>query len=62
MVQSIRQEEPQYVCVVLVETVTGRQDEEIMTFGVSIDEAISKAEQLLVESYECNGAAIHRLI
>ncbi|MBV9385123.1 MAG: hypothetical protein JOZ78_01710 [Chroococcidiopsidaceae cyanobacterium CP_BM_ER_R8_30] len=62
MVQSVRQEEPQYVCVVPVETVTGHQDEEIMTFGVSVDEAISKAEQLLTETYGCNRDAIYKLM
>ena len=62
MVQSVRPEESQYVCVVPVETVTERQDEEIVTFGVSVDEAISKAEQLLTEKYGCNGDAIHKLM
>ncbi len=54
MVQEIRPNEPQYVCIVPIESVTGNQDEEIMIFGVSADEAKNQAIQLLMGSYKCN--------
>ncbi len=54
MVQQLRQDEPQYICVIPIDSLTGHQDEEIMTFGVSADDAKNKAEQLLGENYGCN--------
>lgn len=62
MVQQLRQDEPQYVCVIPVDSVTGNQDEEIVCFGVSADDAKSKAEQLLAEDYGCNDSEIHGLM
>lgn len=62
MVQQLRTDEPQYVCVIPVDSVTGNQDEELVTFGVSVDDAKSKAEQLLAENYRCNDHQIHKLI
>jgi len=54
--------EPQYICVIPVDSVTGNLDEEIMTFGVSADEAKNKAEQLLTNKYGCNEAEVFQLI
>jgi len=62
MVQQLRQDEPQYVCVIPICSITGNQDEENMTFGVSIDDAKNKAEQLLAENYGCNDDAVRKLI
>jgi alpha-D-ribose 1-methylphosphonate 5-triphosphate synthase subunit PhnL len=53
MVQQIRHGEQQYICVVPVESITGNQEEEIMTFGVSADEAKHQAEELLANNYGC---------
>ncbi len=62
MVQQFRQDEPQYICVIPVDSVTRNQDEEIVTFGISADDAKTKAEQLLAENYGCSNSEIHRLI
>ncbi|BAY48363.1 hypothetical protein SAMD00079811_59840 [Scytonema sp. HK-05] len=53
MVQQIRPGEPQYICVIPVESITGNQEEEIMTFGVSADQAKHQAEELLANNYGC---------
>lgn len=42
MVQQIRSNQPQYICIIPIERLTGNRDEEIMTFGVSADEAKTK--------------------
>jgi len=39
--------EPLYSCVVPIDSFTANQDEEIVTFSVSSNEAKNKAEQLL---------------
>lgn len=39
MVQQIRHNELQYICIIPVERITANQDEEIIAFGVSADEA-----------------------
>lgn len=62
MVQQVRQSEPQYSCVIAIDSVTGHQDEEIITFGVSADEAKNKAEQLLADQYGCSDSQIQELI
>ncbi|PMB52441.1 hypothetical protein CEN39_09805 [Fischerella thermalis CCMEE 5201] len=62
MVQEIRTNEPQYVCVVAIEKVTGNQDEEIMTLGVSADDAKNQAMQLLADNYQCQEAQILELM
>lgn len=62
MVQELRPDEPQYVCVIAVDSVTENQDEELVTFGLSADDAKSKAEQLLAKNYGCSGDEIHQLI
>lgn len=54
--------EPQYICVIPVDGITGNLDEEIITFGVSGDEAKNKAEQLLADKYGCNEAEVFQLI
>ncbi len=61
MVQ-LRQEEPQYVCIIPIDSVTGHQDEEIMTFGVSAYEAKNEGEQLLANKYGCSGSEILKLV
>jgi hypothetical protein len=62
MVQEIRVNEPQYVCVVAIEKITGNQDEEIMTLGVSADDAKTQAMQLLANNYQCQEAQILELM
>ena len=62
MVQQLRQEEPLYSCVITIENITGNQDEEIMTLGVSADEAKNQAAQLLADNYGCNESQIQELI
>jgi hypothetical protein len=62
MVQQVRQEEPRYSCVITIESVTGNQDEEIVTFGVSADDAKNQAALLLADNYGCNESEILQLI
>lgn len=62
MVQQPRREKPLYSCVIPIDSVTGNQDEEIMTFGVSAYEAKNKAEQLLADDYGCNNLEVLKLI
>lgn len=62
MVQQIRQNEPQFICVVPVESITGNLDEEIMSFGISIDVAKSEAEQLIASTYRCTPIQIVELM
>ncbi|HEY9664166.1 MAG TPA: hypothetical protein V6C65_37455 [Allocoleopsis sp.] len=62
MIQQIRQDEPQYRCVVSIESVTGRSDEELMAFGVTAAEAQSEVESLLRDRYHCTEAQITQLM
>lgn len=62
MVQQIRQNEPQFICVVPVESITGNSDEEIMSFGISIDAAKSEAKQLLASTYRYTPIQIDELM
>ncbi|WP_017317144.1 hypothetical protein [Mastigocladopsis repens] len=62
MVQQIRLGTPQFICVIPIETITGNQEEEIMTFGVSADEAKHQAEELLANNYGCNQAQVVELM
>jgi hypothetical protein len=62
MVQQIRHNEPQYTCIILVDSITGNPEEEIITFGISADEAKKQAEQLLASTYGCNESQILELI
>jgi len=50
MVQEIRQNEPQYICIIPVDKITGNQDEEIMSFGISADEA-KKSRRKIISIY-----------
>lgn len=63
MVQQPRQEDrpPLYSCVIPIDSVTGRQEEEIIAFGVSVDDAKNKAQQLLA-NYGCDESQILKLI
>ncbi|BAY25098.1 hypothetical protein NIES2100_48990 [Calothrix sp. NIES-2100] len=62
MVQQIRSNQPHYVCMIPIESLTGHQEEEIMTFGVSADEAKKQAEQLLTSTYGCNQSQVQKLM
>lgn len=62
MVQQIRPGEPQYMCVIPVESITGNQEEEIMTFGVSANEAKHQAEELLANNYGCKRSQVVELM
>jgi len=62
MVQEIRPNEPQYSCVILVESITGNEDEEIVTLGASAEDAQQQARQLLISGYGCSAADIDRLM
>jgi hypothetical protein len=62
MVQEIRPNEPQYSCVVLIESITGNKDEEILTLGMSAEDAKHQAEELLRSSYKCSEANLNRLM
>ncbi|MGF2039098.1 MAG: hypothetical protein RMZ43_027945 [Nostoc sp. CmiVER01] len=62
MVQQIRHNEPQYICIIPVERITANQDEEIMTFGASADEAKKHGEELLASTYGCNQSQVLELI
>lgn len=62
MVQQLRPEEPKYSCVIPIHSLTGHQDEEIITFGGSPAEAKNQAEQLLVDKYGCHKSSVHKLL
>ncbi|GAB4379716.1 MAG: hypothetical protein Kow00121_34410 [Elainellaceae cyanobacterium] len=62
MIQQIRQDEPLYRCVVLIESVTGRSDEELMAFGVTEVEAKCQVEALLRDNYDCTQEQIAQLM
>jgi hypothetical protein len=62
MVQQIRHNEPKYICIIPVERITANQDEEIMTFGVSADDAKKQGEELLASKYSCNKSQVLELI
>lgn len=51
MVQDVRPNEPRYSCTVTVESLTGQQDGELITFGTSIEEVRQRAEDLLATTY-----------
>lgn len=60
--QNTRQEEPLYFCVVPVECLTQRQDEELTTFGRCETEAINQAKALLHTSYGCTDEQITQVM
>ncbi len=62
MVQQLRQNQPQYSCIIPIDRITGNQDEEIVTFGVSAEDAKHQAEQLLANTYGCDDAEIRQLL
>ncbi|MBL1198803.1 MAG: hypothetical protein FWK04_06890 [Nostoc sp. GBBB01] len=62
MVQEIRQNEPQYICIIPVDKITANQDEEIMSFGISADEAKNQGEKLLASTYGCNQSQVWELM
>ncbi len=62
MVQEIRQNEPQYICIIPVDKITGNQEEEIITFGASVDEAKNQGEELLASTYGCNQFQVRELM
>ena len=62
MVQQPRQEKPLYSCVVPIESVTGRSDEELMIFGASAEDVKRQAEQMLANDYGCNDDVVRQLM
>ncbi|MEH2274098.1 MAG: hypothetical protein V7K40_04635 [Nostoc sp.] len=62
MVQQIRHNEPQYICIIPVERITANQDEEIIALGVSADEAKKQGEKLLASTYGCNQSQVLELM
>ncbi len=62
MILEPRRNEPLYSCVVPVESITGNQEEELISFGNSASAARSQAEQMLVDNYGCNVARIKQLM
>jgi hypothetical protein len=62
MVQQIRQSEPQYSCIVPIGSITGNADEEMMTFGVTAEDASNEAKQLLASRYGCSEDDIAQLL
>ncbi|MEH2143671.1 hypothetical protein [Nostoc sp.] len=62
MVQQIRHNEPQYICIIPVERITANQDEEIIALGVSGDEAKKQGEELLASTYGCNQSQVLELM
>ncbi|MBN3949250.1 MAG: hypothetical protein V7K14_04605 [Nostoc sp.] len=62
MVQQIRHNEPQYICIIPVERITANQDEEIITFGISADEVKQQGEELLASTYGCNQSQVLELM
>lgn len=62
MIQQPRPEQPLYSCTIPVDKITGRQDEELIAFGGSIEEAKREAEQLLVQNYGCPAEDINCLL
>jgi hypothetical protein len=62
MVQQVRPSEPQYSCVVPIDSITGNAEEEIITFGVTAEDAKNQATQLLSSNYGCSEAQINELL
>lgn len=62
MVQQIRQSEVQYSCVLPIDSLTGNPDEEMMTFGITAEDAKKQAEHLLSSNYGCNCEQIIQLL
>lgn len=62
MTQKPTQENPLYSCIIPISDVTRHQDEKIVAFGASADEARCKAEELLVDTYGCNETEVRKLL
>lgn len=62
MVQQVRPSEPQYSCVVPIDSITGNADEEIIALGVTAEDAKNQATELLSSSYGCSEAQINELL
>lgn len=58
----IRQDEPLYRCVVSIESVTGRSDEELMAFGITEVQAKNQVEALLRNRDDCTEEQIIQLM
>lgn len=58
----IRHGEPLYSCIVPVECLTQRQDEELTTFGRCETEAIDQAKALLHSTYGCTDEQIDQVM
>ena len=54
MVLEPRRDEPLYSCIVPVESVTGNQEEELITLATSASSAHRQAELMLADNYGCN--------
>ncbi len=62
MVQEPRRDEPLYSCIVPVDSITGNQDEELIALAKSASGALSQAQQMLADNYECNVDQIKKLM
>ncbi|HAZ48079.1 MAG TPA: hypothetical protein DDW76_02900 [Cyanobacteria bacterium UBA11369] len=62
MVQQVRPREPQYSCVVPIDSITGNAEEEIIAFGVTAEDAKNEAMRLLSSTYGCSEAQINELL
>ena len=62
MVQEPRRDEPLYSCIVLVDSITGNQEEELIALAKSASLALSQAEQMLADQYGCNVEQIKKLM
>jgi hypothetical protein len=62
MVQEFRPSQPQYSCVVPIDSITGNADEETIAFGVTAEDAKNQAQQMLASHYGCTQAQIDLLL
>ncbi|MDJ0714023.1 MAG: hypothetical protein QNJ54_07360 [Prochloraceae cyanobacterium] len=62
MILEPRRNEPLYSCIVPVESITGNQEEELISFGNSASAARNQAEQMLADNYRCNIDGIKKLM
>ncbi len=62
MVQEARINEPIYSCIIPLESLTGNQEEELVTFGSSAQIVMAQAKQMLANNYCCNAAKIQKLL
>lgn len=62
MVQQPRRENPLYSCTIPIDPITKNADEELIAFGISEEDAIAQAKQLLEKNYGCDREQIQQLI